>query len=455
MSSRVLVVDDILANRKLLQAKLSHEYFQVVTASNGEEALEVARTQHPDIILLDVMMPVMDGFEACEILKSEQRTQHIPIVMVTALGDRDHRLKGLMAGADDFLTKPVDDFALMSRIRALTKYKLVMDELRSREASGRRIGVIEADDSRGPIEPARILVVDDNERQARRIGLTLKQEHRPVLWSEAQSEGAAGGAGIDLIVLSLDAKAFDPLRLCAHFKSQQITRDLPILIVADFEDEGKAMRALELGASDIIMRPIDTEELSARVRTQVRKKRYLDTMRRRLDESMELAITDQLTGLFNRRHMMKQLDQFLQRANAGGPPVSVFIADIDHFKRVNDTYGHDVGDEVLQEFAERMRENVRPGDIPCRQGGEEFVVIMPNTPGDMASAAAERLRRKVAGDFFPIERGKNRLDVTISLGVSTSSGENCTIDELLKSADQALYDAKHAGRNQVKSRQAA
>ncbi|MAT34472.1 MAG: PleD family two-component system response regulator [Ponticaulis sp.] len=449
MSAKVLVVDDILANRKLLQAKLSHEYFEVITASNGKEAIEAAREHSPDIILLDVMMPVMDGFEACEILKSDQRTQHIPIVMVTALGDRDNRLKGLTAGADDFLTKPVDDFALMSRIRALTKYKLVMDELRLREANGRRIGVIEGDDPRGPIDPARILIIDDNDRQARRIAMTLKQEHRPILWSEAE-----GKAGVDLVILSLDAKAFDPLRLCAHFKSQAATRDLPILIVADFEEEAKGMRALELGAGDIIMRPIDTEELSARVRTQVRKKRSLDAMRRRLDESMELAITDQLTGLFNRRHMVKQMQQFLNRANSGGSPVSVFIADIDHFKRVNDTYGHDVGDEVLKQFALRMKGNLRPGDIPCRQGGEEFVVIMPDTSGDMASAAAERLRRAVAGEPFDIERGRGNLDVTVSLGVATSSGRECTIDDLLKLADEALYRAKAEGRNQVKSQAA-
>ena len=454
MSATILVVDDIQANRKLLQAKLGHEYFQVITAANGQEAVDMAREAGPDIILLDVMMPVMDGFEACEILKNDPETQHIPIVMVTALNDRDHRLKGLAAGADDFLTKPVDDFALLSRIRALTKYKMVMDELRKREASGRRMGVIENGDGKGGSDPARILVIDDNERQAKRVALALKKEHEPYLWSESAQLIASGGSSLDLVVLSLASESFDPLRLCAHFKSQTATRDLPVLIVADFEDEAKGMKALDLGASDIIMRPIDTEELSARVRTQVRKKRYLDSMRRRLDESMELAITDQLTGLYNRRHMMKQLTQFLNRANSGGPPVSVFYADIDHFKRVNDTYGHDVGDEVLKEFAHRMKENVRPGDIACRQGGEEFVVIMPNTPGDLASAAAERLRRNVAGQAFEIERGRKTLEVTVSLGVATSSGSECTIDDLLKRADEALYEAKAAGRNQVKSRAA-
>lgn len=454
MSARVLVADDIKANRKLLQAKLSHEYYQVSMAADGKEAVELARSGQPDIILLDVMMPVMDGFEACKILKTDRDTQHIPIVMVTALGDREHRLKGLSAGADDFLTKPVDDFALLTRVRALTKYKLVMDELRSREASGRRMGVIGADDPRGNISPAQILIVDDNERQARRISMALKDEHRPITFQEAGGFAANSNTPIDLIVLSLDSKNFDPLRICAHFKTSPHTKDLPVLVIADIDDEAKGMRALELGASDIIMRPIDTEELSARVKTQVRKKRYLDAMRRRLDQSMELAITDQLTGLYNRRHMMNQLEQFLKRANRGDGPLSLFIADIDHFKRVNDTFGHDVGDEVLQEFARRIKAHIRPSDIACRHGGEEFIVIMPNTNREEAGAVAERVRRHVCMEPFIVERGAERLDITVSLGVSTTLNAGEGVDDVIKRADLALYDAKESGRNQVVSRAA-
>ncbi len=453
MSARVLVADDIPANRKLLQAKLNHEYYSVSMASNGEEAVNMARATHPDIILLDVMMPVMNGFEACEILKSDPDTQHIPIVMVTALGDREHRLKGLSAGADDFLTKPVDDFALLTRVRALTKYKLVLDELRSREANGRRMGVIDGEDPRTNTNPANILIVDDNERQARRIKLSLSEQHNPIMMQEAG--GIAGTQnGIDLVILSLASKSFDPLRICAHFKSSPQTKDLPILAVGDVDAEATGMRALELGASDIIMRPIDTEELAARVKTQVRKKRYLDAMRRRLDASMELAITDQLTGLFNRRHMVNQLNQFLKRANHGDGPLSIFIADIDHFKRVNDTYGHDVGDEVLKEFASRIQENVRPSDIPCRQGGEEFIVIMPNTTADLANAVAERVRRHVCAQPFEVEQGIERLDVTVSVGVATTLEAGESVDDLMKRADLALYEAKESGRNQVVSRAA-
>ena len=251
MSARVLVVDDIQANRKLLQAKLSHEYYHVMTATNGQEAVETARKEQPDIVLLDVMMPVMDGFEACAILKSDPDTQHIPIVMVTALGDREHRLKGLMAGADDFLTKPVDDFALLTRVRALTKYKFVLDELRLREANGRRMGVIDINDTRAQLAPANILIVDDNERQARRISMALKEDHRPLTLQEAGGLSGNGSKAIDLLVLSLASKSFDPLRICAHFKTSPQTKDLPVLVIADIDEEEKGMRALELGAAAV------------------------------------------------------------------------------------------------------------------------------------------------------------------------------------------------------------
>lgn len=451
MSARVLVVDDIEANRRLLQAKLSHEYYQVLTATNGQEAVDLAKSELPDIILLDVMMPGMDGFEACRILKAEPTTEHIPIVMLTALGDRADRLNGLRNGADDFLTKPVDDFSLMSRIRALTKYKNVVDELRQRNESGRRIGVIEAGEEKGRTEGARIFIIDDNPRQARRLSATLSDSHNPMTIQESGGLGEASKTGVDLLVISLSATTFDPLRLCAHFRSSASTKDLPMLVIADVDDEQKAVRALDLGASDVIVRPVDDEELEARVRTQLRKKLYVDMMRKRLDQSMAMAVTDQLTGLHNRRYMTTQLDQHLKRANTGHDHVSVLVADVDRFKSVNDSYGHDVGDEVLQEFSKRLTENVRPGDIACRFGGEEFVVVMPGTRGDMACQVAERVRREVAAMPFRVQGLNKPLDITVSLGVSTSVPPDDTQDALLKRADEALYRAKQSGRNRVEA----
>ncbi len=447
MSARVLVVDDIEQNRKLLTDKLKNEYFHVVTAVDGEDAIEKALAEEPDVILMDVMMPKLNGVEACRRLKNDPRTEHIPIVLVTALNEREDRLRGLGAGADDFLTKPVNDLHLLARVRALTKYKMVADELRKREASGKRIGAVDFAVSGRASEPARILVVDENERQARRICRYLEGLHRPISHSEATQLGISGSM-VDLMIVSLSNEKLDGLRLCAYFRSLESTRDLPILVVAEPDDEKRAMRALDLGASDIVIKPIDSEELSARVKTQVRKKRYLDALRARLDQSMELAVTDQLTGLHNRRYMRVQLEQFLKRANMGGTPVSILLCDIDYFKKVNDIHGHSAGDDVLREFGRRLRENIRPMDLACRYGGEEFVIIMPETTQDLAHAAGERIREIIAETPFSIGRG-DHLKVTMSGGVATVIAPDDDVDALLKRADEALYKAKAHGRNQI------
>ncbi|MET0182103.1 MAG: PleD family two-component system response regulator [Caulobacterales bacterium] len=449
MTARVLVVDDVEANVRLLQAKLQHEYYDVITATRGDEALRIADAQKPDIILLDVMMPGMDGFETCRRLKALPDTRHIPVVMVTALDGRTDRIRGLMAGAEDFLTKPVDDVQLIARVKSLVRLKIVSDELRAREESGVRLGVIGEDLHADPVDfhrvpSGRILVVDDDARQVRLVQNALSVEHRVL--SVADEEN---GVAPDLVVVSLAAKTFDGCKVIAKMRSATQTRHLPILAIIDPDIPERAVRALELGAHDIIARPLDEDELTARTRTLMRRKRYVDALRERLDHSMELAVTDQLTGLFNRRFLFAQLEPLVQRAACGGDPVSVMLIDIDHFKQINDRFGHDIGDLVLKEFSARLASNTRPIDFACRLGGEEFVVIMPNTEGDVGCLAAERLRRHIAAASFSVDIPGGSLDVTASIGVAQTEGVDDTAELILKRADDGLYEAKSAGRNRV------
>lgn len=455
MTARVLVVDDVEANLRLMQAKLQHEYYDVLTAMRGEEALRVAQRDLPDIILLDVMMPGLDGFEVCRRLKASPETRHIPVVMVTALDGRTDRLRGLMAGAEDFLTKPIDDVQLMARVKSLVRLKIVTDELRAREESGVRLGVIGEDLTPDPVDIHRVvsgsvLVVDDDGRQAARIEAALGVEHR------VTKLGADGnGAAPDLVVVSLAAKSFDGCKVIAKMRSASNTRHLPILAIVEPDAPARALRALDLGAHDIIARPLDEDELVARSRTLMRRKRYVDALRARLDHSMELAVTDQLTGLYNRRFLFAQLEPLVQRATCGGDPVSVMVIDLDHFKRINDRFGHDIGDAVLKEFSARLASNTRPVDFACRMGGEEFVVIMPNTEGDIACLAAERLRRHISAAPFVVDAPGGSLDVTASIGVAQTEGVEDTAELVLKRADEGLYEAKSAGRNRVIGRRAS
>lgn len=194
---------------------------------------------------------------------------------------------------------------------------------------------------------------------------------------------------------------------------------------------------------------VDKNELLARARTQIRKRRYTDHLRDNVQNSIEMAITDPLTGLHNRRYMESHLSTLAEQASLRAKPLALMMLDIDYFKSINDRYGHDAGDDVLREFAVRIRKSIRGIDLACRYGGEEFVIVMPETDLHVAGMVAERLRRSIAGEPFSIEKGAKRIDVTISIGISTLETKGEAIGDVLKRADQALYRAKNDGRNRV------
>ena len=452
MSARILVVDDQAANVRLLEARLQAEYFDVCTASDGFEAIEVARNQQPDLILLDVMMPRMDGYETCGKLKADPSTRHIPVVMVTALDQREDRIRGLESGADDFLTKPIDDVALFARVRSLLRLKTLLDELRYRESNA-AFAELHADINEEQAEGYQAVIVSADPRAAKRYATALPNSVTPSCYTDPAKAVAAARAGTDLLIVDLTAADYDGLRLCARVRSDAETRQLPILAVVSPDDVAKAVRALDLGVNDIIHRPVDAGELNARARTQLRRKRYADRLRASLDQSLEMAVTDPLTGLHNRRYISSRLRQALAGANNGGAPVSVLIADIDHFKSINDLYGHEAGDHVLQGFAKRMHAALRALDLAARYGGEEFLVVMPGAGMAEAQIAAERLRAEIADTPFLLEDGTD-IAVTVSIGLAQAQvGE--TFESLLRRADVALYAAKHDGRDQVQAAEAS
>lgn len=453
MSARILVVDDILPNVKLLEIKLTREYFDVVTAFNGREALERASEQAPDLILLDVMMPEMDGFEVCRRLKADPVTQHIPVVMVTALSDNADRVRGLEVGADDFLTKPVNDTALFARVRSLTRLKMMMDEWRARETTSGELGVLQnrATETGESGDKAAVLVVEDSRIDAEKVAETLEREHDRVsiAHSTDQALTVSQAAGFDLIIVSLTMLSEDGLRLCSQLRNAEKTRQTPILLMADDADMERVAKGLEIGANDYLVKPIDRNELLARKRTQIRRKRYQDRLRANYEASLSMALTDGLTGLFNRRYLSTHLARTIQRITETQKPVSAIIFDIDHFKKVNDTYGHDVGDVVLKEVAGRVSRNLRNFDTVARYGGEEFVVVMPDASLEGAALVADRLRQHIATEPFHAPGVEEPLTVTVSLGVAMTQDAHTYPDDLLRNADRALYDAKRAGRNRV------
>ncbi|SCB59980.1 response regulator receiver modulated diguanylate cyclase [Rhizobium aethiopicum] len=452
MTARILVVDDIPANVKLLEARLLAEYFDVMTAADGYEALAICERNQVDLILLDIMMHGIDGFEVCERLKASQKSAHIPVVMVTALDQPADRVRGLKAGADDFLTKPVNDLQLISRVKSLLRLKTLSDELRIRADTAHTMGMgdlMRTGEGRGD-EAGQVLLVDGRANSQERIVRALKPVADVHALSDPQAAlFEAAEHPFDLVIVNANFDDYDPLRLCSQLRSLERTRFLPILIITEQGADDMVVRALDLGVNDYIIRPVDPNELVARSLTQIRRKRYNDRLRASVKQTIELAVTDPLTGLYNRRYLDNHLNVLFNRSMARGRPLSVLITDIDRFKQVNDTYGHDGGDEVLREFANRVRSTIRGADLACRYGGEEFVVVMPDTSPEVAAAVAERLRAAVESAPFMLKRSGEALNVTASFGIASRIGAVLTPDQLMKQADLALYEAKNTGRNRV------
>ena len=451
MTARVLIVDDNPANRKLLEVRLTSEYFEVLTASNGPDAIAMCEKSMCDIVLLDVMMPEMDGFEVCRRLKSHVATAHLPIVMVTALDQPADRVRGLEAGADDFLTKPIDEMQLTARVRSLARLKVTIDELRNRAQTTVALGMIapfaspSAEDGRR----GRLLIVDDRKNSAERLSLALTPHHAVSVESNAQEAMfKAAEDHVDVLIISLGLAGYDSLRLCSQLRALERTRNLPILLVCDIEDRARVLRGMELGVNDWLSRPVDRNELLARVRTQLRQKRYADSLREKVQQSIELALFDPLTGLNNRRFLENHLSTMIENARMRRAPLTLMILDIDYFKRVNDTYGHDCGDEVLKGFADRLRGIIRGGDLLCRLGGEEFVIVMPGVNAQAAGRIAERARQAIEQEAFVMAATNQQIPVTASIGLAERR-EDTNPHELYRRADQALYRSKSEGRNRV------
>ena len=452
MTARILVVDDIPANVKLLETHLVAEYFEVLIAEDGMTALEICDNTQVDLILLDIMMPGIDGFEVCRRLKANPKSTHIPVVMVTALDQPENRVQGLKCGADDFLTKPVNDLQLLARVKSLLRLKMLTDELRVRKGVNSAMqGVDEMPSNKNGIDgKGRALLVDNITNSQSRIRRAISDIADLDVISDPEAVLLkASETPYELIIVNDNLPNVDPLRLCSQLRSREITRFVPILIIFRTGDEPKVVRALDIGVNDYILQPLDPNELYARSLTQIKRSRYSEELRQSLNKSVELAVVDPLTGLNNRHFLDAYMGKLIERAKRQNSPISMLITDIDKFKIVNDTHGHDAGDEVLREFARRLRECVRGADLACRFGGEEFLVLMSDTSVEIALQIAERLRSSIETLAFDLPGEKGQLSLTTSVGVTSFDPEQDSPETLIKRADDALYEAKNDGRNRV------
>lgn len=453
MSARVLIVEDTETIRLLIRTRLANAYYHVIEAANGEDAIRLASTESPDLVLLDVMLPGIDGFEVCRRLKESPATTHLPVVMVTALDNRADRVKGLEMGADDFLSKPFDELALLSRVASLTRMKMMVDELLLRgETSARASVASETEIVRAKLFPSsNALVISTSETAAEQMRTALTAE----IGCKVETAGSAEEAialvdrnVFDAVLVDHELGGADPLRLGSRVRSRPEARQTATLLVVRGNDSTLAAKALEIGFNDYISAPVDLVELIARMRLQLRRKRYADQLRENMRNSVVEAQTDPLTGVYNRRYADMHLEAMIERCQRRKSHLTVMMLDLDRFKRINDEHGHAAGDMVLSEFTRRLQCNIRSIDLVARVGGEEFMVVLPDTDPCKAAEIAERIRSATADPPFRIAETGETRGITVSIGFAILQ-PNESVFELLKRADRALYASKHGGRNRV------
>lgn len=452
MPGRILIADDVATNRIVMKVKLNEACYEVLQAEGGRGALRLARAERPDLILLDVLMPDMDGITVCRKLRADPATAEIPVIMITGQRDPAAKMRALKAGADDFLSKPLDDAILLARVRSLLRARETAQELALRDGTRRALGFQEA--ARGFAPPGRIALVA-HRREAALSWKSALLPHLPGVRFDVLSRHAAlawpDAARVpDIFVIAADLdRPLAGLSLLSDLRARPATRHAAVvMVVPDGAREAAAM-ALDLGANDLATAPFEPEEMALRLTTQLARKQQADRLRASVKDGLRLAVTDPLTGLFNRRYALPHLARIAERAKASGRPFAVMLIDLDRFKEINDRHGHAAGDAVLAAIARRLTASLRAVDMTARIGGEEFLVVLPETGLAEAKATAERLRVRINATPVALPGGAGPVCVSVSIGLALSEDGDGAAEALLARADRALYAAKAEGRNKV------
>jgi two-component system cell cycle response regulator len=472
LSRRILVVDDSALSRSLIKRMLQRRGFTVRTAGDGAEGAVIALREHPDAVVTDLEMPVMNGYQLARLLKSDPATADIPLLILTSHGEASSRFWGLETGADAYLVK--DDLA--------SGLLPAVDELLQGAANRQRAPVAP------PQSPLEVVARVASHLDARLLEAVLVNR---ILERGMQAEGIRDAAQalmgtvaefVDVVLLAValhepdesvavHVKACGPLPdgvreglVGMLFERLQVAVDAPREVVlhaaelpaAAQEDLDRLqLLALPMRGAHAVLAVLPKRVFADDSREGMLLRELAGHLGLVLDNARlaqrlrELSMIDGLTHLLNRRTIHQRLGEEWERARRYGGTLSVLLADLDHFKAVNDTYGHLGGDAVLAAVADLLRLHARTADVIGRYGGEEFLLLLPSTDLDSARRAARRLLDALANHPIPMAEG--RLTVTTSVGVASLSElpEDAPPDSLLALADQRLYEAKAAGRNRA------
>jgi two-component system, cell cycle response regulator len=444
---RVLVVDDSQAIRMQIREELEEGGYEVTEAKNGLEALiHAVSPSPPDLITLDIEMPKMNGFDTCRKLRDARYARffvkyddhRVPIVFITGNDTIEDRKKGFDMGAVDFIAKPFQKGEILAAANKILNPPLMHKGIHA-------------------------LVADDNIVARKIASLCLSREGIEVHEAEDGQQACeimrTSGARMDIVITDLVMPNMDGMQLCRHIRQDLGRQNIPIIVLTAMSDLSEILEVFKVGASDYLVKPFAKEELLARINVHIERNKVTRELRKAIkllkeaNEKVEkMSILDPLTGCYNRGYLNKQIEMEIKRSIRYGKPLSIILSDIDHFKKVNDSFGHQAGDAVLIRFAETLKSVIRSDtDWIARFGGEEFLIILPETTLSDAGNVAEKLRRAVS--FEPICCEDVQISITCSFGVTgidpVAQPTLPSFEPMLKVADENLYQAKKEGRNKV------
>lgn len=449
---RILVVDDEPNNVKLISAMLFKEHFDIITAYDGKAALDIVNSRKIDLILMDIMMPEIDGYQVTQLVKQNPQTKDIPIILVTALQSEHDKKLGFDAGADEFLTKPINKIEIIARIRSMLRLKQYREQMvvRIQSEGQKNISSLNEKSFRNKNVQS-VLLVEDNDKDSKLIQRLIINEPYQLMRVKSGEEAIslAMNEKIDLILLDIILPGLDGYQVCQYLKNNDRTRDIQIVMITGLSDLESRLKGVEEGVDDFLVKPIDNRELKSRINALLRKKAYHDLLQSHREQALSLAVTDGLTQLYNQSYFKRYLDIEIARAQCHQYNVGLLIADLDDFKKYNDELGHLFGDEILRFFARLIRSHIQEIDFPVRYGGEEFAIVFPYAEVEKVIAVAERIRKSVEQYVFPEVENPLLARITVSIGIAFCPIDAIKSNELIEKADHRLYQAKKSGKNRI------